>query len=589
LKYRTFTLHIEKREQGQTLFPAVLSSETPVERSFGMEILSHGPGEVNMTRARRGLPLLWNHNSSEVIGRVSNIRLTGDRKLRGELKPGTSARAEEIWRDVREGVIGDVSVGYEYGDNKPLQQKDGTYVFRNWQPLEVSLVSIPADAAAGIGRNISLERKKRKMKDNDFEDLDFDTSPKRTWGELENRRIQAIMNMCKANNIGRDLEQKMIADRDCTADRAGRVILEELKSRSYNTQKFTYQELGMSRSEVEKYSIARAISAAASNDWQHAGLEREASRAMSQKLGKQPQGFWIPTDVQLRTVSKGAGISTIATDVLAGSFIDLLRNKTVVLQAGATMLPALVGDIKIPRQSATIAAEWVAESSAPTSDDLTLDSVSMVPKTLAALTCYSRKMLLQSLPSIEGIITNDLARVIAVEIDRAAINGSGSGEEPKGLLVYTSGNGIGVVDCSGGLTWQKIIEFESTVAGANADLGNLAYITSPKVRGALKSTFTNSTYGEQPVWSRGADGRERVNGYAAFATANVPDTISTSKSGMIFGNFSDLLIGQWGALDLVVNPWGQTDFSKGDVSVRAMADVDIAVRHLESFAIAIDI
>jgi HK97 family phage major capsid protein len=246
-----------------------------------------------------------------------------------------------------------------------------------------------------------------------------------------------------------------------------------------------------------------------------------------------------------------------------------------------------VGDISIPRQSGTLTGEWVGESTAPSGGDMTLDSISLAPKTVGSLTSYSRKMLLQSTPGIEGLIMADLAAVVAGAIDKAALVGSGSGSEPKGLFTYIAGDGIGVVTTSGTLSWAKVVELESTVATANADMGSLGYVTSPKVRGMLKVAFTNTTYGEIPIWSRqGAN--EVVNGYRALATSNVPDTFTSTHSGLIFGNWSDLIIGEWGVLDLSTDPYG-TNFGKGDVSVRALMDVDIAVRHLASFAYAKDI
>jgi HK97 family phage major capsid protein/HK97 family phage prohead protease len=586
MRYRIFSLSIEKRSGAKT-YPATLSTETPVERDFGLEVLSHKQGEVDLARAKRGLPLLWSHDSREVIGRVERIQLTTDRRLRGELRPGTSERAQEIWRDVEEGIIKDLSVGYSYGNSRPTVDPDtGARTFRNWMPLEISLVAVPADAAAGIGRSKTIAKRGK----NDMKDIvhDDDPEPKLTYGELENRRARAIRNLCRQNNISHELTDKLAGDINMTVDMAASIILRELKTRNYGTETFEGRELGMSQREIGRYSIAKAINAAASNNWQRAGLELEASRAMAQRMGRQPMGFFVPTDVLMtRTVQKSTGISTIATDVLSGSFIDILRAKTVTLQLGATFLNGLQGDVSIPRQSGTLTGEWVAESTAPTADDMTLDNISLTPKTVGALTSYSRKMLLQSAPGIEGLIMSDLTRVIAVAIDNAAINGSGSGSEPKGLFTYTSGDGIGVVTTSGTLSWAKIVEFESTVAAANADIGNLGYLTSPKVRGVLKSTFTNDTYGEVPIWTRNGD-NEICNGYRAMAISLVPDTFSSTNSGMIFGNWADLIIGEWGVLDLATDPYG-TNFGKGDVSVRALMDADVAVRHLASFAHATDI
>jgi len=243
----------------------------------------------------------------------------------------------------------------------------------------------------------------------------------------------------------------------------------------------------------------------------------------------------------------------------------------------------LVGNIAIPRATGGATAYWVAETGAPTESQQAFDQVALSPKTVGAFTDISRKLLLQSSIDVEGFVRNDLATVLALAIDLAGINGSGASNQPTGIL-----NTAGIGSVAGGTnglapTYQNMIDLETAVALANADVGAMGYLTNAKVRGKLKSTQKVATYGDDFVW--GEDGA--VNGYAATVSNQVPSNLTKGTStgvcsAILFGNFADLIIGQWGALDLTVDPY--TGSTSGTVRVVALQDVDIAVRHAESFA-----
>lgn len=355
--------------------------------------------------------------------------------------------------------------------------------------------------------------------------------------------------------------------------------------------------IGMSDREVRRYSIVRAINAASSHDWRGAELEREASEAVAKRIGREPSGFFVPYDwaEQRQTERRdltvnplAAGGYLVATDLLAQSFIDLLRNRMMVRAAGATILSGLVGDVAIPKQTGGATAYWVAESGAPTESALAVGQVALTPKTVGAYTDISRKLLKQSSVDVEVLVRRDLSTVLALAIDKAALHGTGAANEPRGIA---STAGIGSV--AGGTngaapTWQNIVQLETEVAIDNADIGALAYMTNAKVRGKLKVTLKNQTYGEIPVWESGAN---PLNGYTAFVTNQVRSDLNKGTSvgvcsAIFFGNWADLIIGMWGVLDILVDPY--TGSTSGTVRVVALQDVDVAVRHAESFAAMLD-
>jgi HK97 family phage major capsid protein len=280
-----------------------------------------------------------------------------------------------------------------------------------------------------------------------------------------------------------------------------------------------------------------------------------------------------------------AGGNLVATDLLSGSFIDLLRNAMIIMGMGTRMLTGLQGNIAIPRQTGGGTAYWVAEAGTPTLGDQAFDQVPMSPKTVGARTQISRKLLLQSSVDIENFVRGDLATTLGLAIQAGAIQGGGA-NEPTGIL-QTAGIGV-VAGGTNGLapTWDHVVDLETAVSVANADVGTLAYLTNAKVRGVLKKTFVDAGSGIR-VWQ---NGDTPLNGYRAGVTNAVPSNLTkgtgTNLSAILFGNFADLLIGMWGGLDLQVDPYSAGN--SGAVIVRAFQDVDVAVRHPESFAAMVD-
>lgn len=352
-------------------------------------------------------------------------------------------------------------------------------------------------------------------------------------------------------------------------------------------------ELGLDGKEVRSYSLVRAINAAATGNWKGAEFERECSEEIAKRSGKTPAGFFVPTDVQrmqrdLSGVTATAGAELVATNLLTGSFIDLLRNKMVVKQAGATVLSDLVGNIAIPRQTGGGTFYWVGADGAPTESEQAFDQVTMTPKVGGAFTDIGRSLLKQTSMDVEAMVVNDLATICALGIDFAALNGVGTAEskDPKGVANITGIGSVAGGDNGAVPTFGNIIDLETAVAAANADLGRLGYITNAKVRGKLKQTPKVTGYPDF-IWAND----NTLNGYNALVSNQVPSNLVKGTSGtkcsqIFFGNWADLIIGQWGTLDILVDPY--TGGGAGTVRIRALQDVDVCVRHAASFALMAD-
>ena len=594
-----FTREIELRaaEADGDLIPCVLASETPVDRGGYLEVLSHRPADVDLRRAP--LPLIVQHDHTQLnVGVVEQVRIEGG-KLRGLARFSSGAQAQQILADVKAGIVRSLSVGYQL--LKTLTETGNTVRF-SWLPYEVSVVSVPADIEAGFYRSLNHSTKGRNiMTDITITENDTTSRSQRrssNHGTLDEReRVQEIAAIGHAHNLQNDANRAIADGTSLDAFRA--LAMSRIKDTGALRLAESSDELGMSRREVEQFSFVKAILAQVDPNFarRSAGFELEASRAMEQKLGKPPQGIYVPSEVlrHQRDLMAGTdGGSLVATNLLADSFITLLRKRSHVVNLGATVIGDLVGNVAIPSQSGAAAAFWVAEGGSPIESQQVFGQVPLAPKTVGAFTDFTRRMLLQATPDIEAIVRADLAGIIGVEMDRVAIHGSGAANEPRGIL-NTSGIGSVSIGANGGaITWAHVLQLEEALAKANADDGALAYATNNKVRRALKGTTkVVADAGAGFIWSdeaRTPDGYGSLNGYKSAASNNVPSNLvkgtGTNLSAMIFGNWADVLIGQWGGLDILVDKFASG--TSGGTRVVALLDMDIAIRRAASFAAIID-
>jgi HK97 family phage major capsid protein len=483
--------------------------------------------------------------------------------------------AQEILSDVRDGVLRNVSFGYSI--DKMEERGSGDYVATAWSPYEISVVSVPADPGVGIGRSLTEDTAASAAPTPDPIPSMENTTPdlavvRAEAAEAERARISDITALCDKHSMA-DLGRQLI-DSGRSIDEARAAVLDKLDIQQEPVN-MSAADIGLTEKESRSFSFLRAINYLANPAdraaREAAAFEIEASDAAAAKLGRQSRGITIPQDVLRRDLNVGAataGGNLVATELDAGSFIDLLRNASALDQAGATVLTGLTGNVAIPRQSGAGTAYWVAESGSPTESQQTVDQVSLTPRTVAAFTDYSRRLMIQSSIDVENMVRSDLARVIALKIDAAGLYGTGSSSEPLGLKNTT---GIGTEDFAAAApTFAEVVALESDVATANALLGSPVYLMNAAMRGNLKTTKKDAGSGIF-IMENG-----EVNGYRGVLSNQV------ASGDLWFGNFADLIIGYFSGLDIMVDPY--TNSTSGTVRVVAMQDCDIACRHPESFS-----
>jgi HK97 family phage major capsid protein/HK97 family phage prohead protease len=555
-----------------------VSSELAVERSFGKEILVHEQGAIDMAFLASGrAPLLLDHDMEKQIGVIESVELSADRKLRAKVRFGRSALAEEVYQDVVDGIRANVSVGYRVNKMERSASGKDEYLVRSWSPLEVSVVSIPADPSVGVGRSaaalepkptIEPSIKKESKMDNEV-NLD---AVRAEAAEAAARNVSEILSLAARHNK-RDLGDAAI--------KAGKSIEQfrgELLDVIGSDKPLENDNIGLSKKEVRQFSVVRAIAALANPSDRRlreaAAFEFEASEAAAQRYGRTAQGVMVPTDVlgvwKQRDLNTSDDNELVATNLLANEFIDVLRNQASVMQAGARMLPGLVGNVAIPKKTAASTGAWIStEGGAATESEPTFGTVSLTPKNIGAFSDMTRQLILQSTPAIEALVRDDLTQALALAIDKGALEGSGSSGQPTGIL-NTAGVNKPSSFAAAVPTFAEMVALESAVAEDNALFGNLAYITDAATYGGLKTKSKDSGSGMFVIENGQANGYRVIRSQQATA------------GNVYFGNFSDCLIGMWGGLDLTVDPY--TASTTGTVRIVALQTVDVAVRNAVSFA-----
>lgn len=579
------------------------SSEEPYERFFGVEILGHQRGEVRAEWIGSGrAPLLVDHQPGldNQVGRIESVTIA-DGRGRARVRFGKSEKARAILERVNDGEITAVSVGYRvHAMRLESEGSDGvaTYRVTDWEPLEVSLVAIPADRTVGVGRSDGGELVSIPIHGGGAMSTELTrahqaqpaaaTRPATKPGASDERtrisEILAIGDRFKMQDAAReaiDKGESVEAFRQKVLDRLGEGGQQVLTNTAMP---------GLSPRDLGRdFSLLRLVQAQVSGDWSRAGFEREVSQEIANRMNRGTNGAFVPswalcTRATLTSSTAGQLVGTVHAGEL---FIQELKPRSAVISLGATTLRDLSKNVAIPRQTAGTTAEWVAEDTAATESTPTFDQVTLAPNQLAARVSMSRRMVVQSDPAIEELMRRDLMDGIATAVDKAAINGSGTGAEPTGIL-NTSGVAVVPMGTNGAnITWANLVKFQTEIATDNADMGQLGYLTNSAVIGYLRSNEKVATTGKFML----EDDAERLAGRRFAESNNVPSNLTkgtgTDLSAMIYGNWADLLIGEFGAMEIIVDPYTNSD--TGRVRITAHSFWDIAPRHAESFAIANDI
>lgn len=589
------TIDTEKR----TVMVGV-SSEAPVERSFGQEVIDHSRDNMNLDFLNSGrAPLLMNHDMEQQIGVVESVELDENaRRLRAKVRFGKGERASEVFDDVADGIRQNISVGYRIDSRVERDGDPEDYYRVATTPMEISIVSIPADQSSqvGVGREYSetlistpIERKS-EMSEIDLEAVKAEAA------KTAQRNAKDIMTLARKHNKA-DLGEDALG-RGLSIDEFRGELLESIGNQPLETPASV---VDAPVKEQRAYSLAKMLRAQVTQDWSSAKLEQEMHQEIVKNTGKEGRGIYVP---DFAWGSRAGVMTTAATGAISGEnvtdafvptiqrgdlFIEALRARQIMSGLGVTYMSGLTNRVRIPKFSAGATAAFVEEAGDVSDQSQTDASVTLQPRTLGAKATMSRLLMLESVPSIEQVVQNDLLRSLADAIEYYAIQGSGSSGQPTGLLNTSN---IGNVDISAGtdvaaLTWADITDIVKTVEDANGIINQaaLGWLSNPKVKAKLANTVKVATTDSIMLLN---DPWNNIYGYRAEFTTNVPSNLDSGDGGsdasaLIFGDFSQLMVGLFGAPSILVDPY--TASASGDVTINVHQEVDVAVRNAESFAI----
>lgn len=624
------------------------SSETPVVRWWGEETLSHDPMHVRMGRLSDGAALLWNHDWDDQRGVVESARIDSDRKGRALVRFSRSEEGEKLWQDVKDKIKRHVSVGYFIHGMRLIEVVGELerWLIDDWEPYEISIVSVPADTAVGVGRSAdippmdtpptqvetspvtptnptravnSTEEEPKRMNIKTLRDASGNLVRAECDDDGNIVKVLEVLERAgegerSARNAGAEGERTRVREINALAERFGKavpdaerlareaidkgrtpadfqaVILDAVEKRTAQplNDQAAAADIGLSSREVGEFSllkVARALADPSSRSLREAAaMEFRASEAAANMVGSTTGNFVIPSDVLRRAVggdfsraalstamTGAAGGHLVDTTLMSGSFIDMLRKRATILRLGR-VLGGLVGNVDVPKQVAGGTGYWVGEGQDVGEVTAGLGNVILSPKTVGGFSDVTRRMLMQSSKDAEALLRDNLAKALALTLDAAGYYGPGTDNTPRGITNYTGINAKAFVGDNP--TWGELVDMETAIALDDADVANMHYVAAAGFRGYAKQTPKFPTAGSATIWPETGNG---VNGYTCEITNQV------QAGDVIFGNFDDLLIGMWGALELKA-----TDAPlhlSGGLRLVAFQDVDFALRRTESFCL----
>lgn len=641
----TADFKIEERTDEALTFS--FSSEAPVNRWYGPEVLVHEADAVDLARMNDGGVYLWNHDRDVVLGVAEKAWLGDDRRLYATVKwsPNTLERGSEEWKrrqDVEAGIVRNVSFAYEINDVRMVEE---TVFVTKWNVLEVSSVSVPADQSVGLGRAMddpwveptpvapeppaeadpapvaaapdvgveavpSLKCQQAASPAETSDELPMTTEInvaelQQDARRAERDRVATIRGMCDQFSLP-DLAEKLIND-DSNVDAARAVVMQQLGMRKVEFEGRVHDagaaDLGLSKREVKRFSLCRLVnhmmdpSAKTSSE---AGFELEVTRAaadlQSKTLNKSARGFLIPWEVlgvnrAAETPGQSVGVfgdggALVGSNRLDAQFIDLIRNRSAFLNSGLTMLSGLEGNVEIPKKLGSSTYYFVGENIDVTNSKLAFGLINMIPRTIGVRVPVSRRAMIQSSPDIENLLRIDIAESVSLGMDSTIGYGTGSNGQPLGIINTT---GIGSVTFDGGADKA----FPASLGGSTHDCGvwgnyvdlETALAANNLDAGSMRYIMNSVVKGALKQTLRASAAGSDYIMTDAGEVNGYPVVVSNQMqtNDVLFGNFADCVVGMWSGLDLIVDPYTQS--ASGQSIITVHQDFDVAVRRPQSFAL----
>lgn len=619
--------------QKEGLVEFSICSDTPVRRydEFGREydeILLINEESVDLSRLQSGsAPFLWGHNQDDVLGVIEKAWIDGN-KVRILVRFSKREEAQRRREDVLDGISTCCSIGYEIQHCKQADQiqhcKQGegnTIIVDKFMIYEASLVSVPADDSVGYQRNFSPVNSDTKVNNDNsklLHNIDKQSMEKAISEEkIEEKNespeedkqvvdptVEEIVPVAVEGGLTNDDNNGAIADESGDESIAGTdnehregVVEENLTGVSENeiignpvieesketeeSQEMSEEEESVeeeSESKVEedkqinerskntmKFSIRKAIlNATTRGKFDPESVETQSMNELRAKYGLNEADV-ILENTRAIDGSEALNQTIYRPDLYAGA----LRPQSVIARVGATYVPVEGPSISFAVAEKGCAGGFVDVNGEIPNADMTFVQKTLTPKKFGAYCELSYKALLQDRPEIEQVITEDILKAVDEIRDKALVAGTGTGNEPTGIL---NTDGINTVTLPDTFSLATAYEFEKPIRDANIFTDNLKWVMSSKMFYKLATTPKSSTALNEFL----IDENRKMIGYDVIVDNHLGD------NGILLGDFSEAIVADFEPISLkVVEDAGLS--RKQAVEVQSFGAVDVCVRRPKAF------
>jgi HK97 family phage major capsid protein len=582
------------------LYRVSASSEYEVERGFmgfrWREKLDHSPSAVQLGRFASGrAPVLVDHETGDQVGVIQSAELKA-RRVVTEVRFGRSQRAQEIQQDVDDEIRGPSSIGYLPKRARLVEEDEENgdlWLITLWEPVELSLVPVPADPTVGANRAAGITGGFPPVEIEEMEGIEVGNT---NGAPTRNREAELVEISGMCQEYGVTLRREWI-ERGLTPDAVGREILKLQAAGQVSLGAAPAAEDpldALSLRDRSRFSYARAILVACGEE--RGGVEAEVSQGLARAYPGARRGSSNSIMVPLRigASKRGAldtktpgGSSELVFDQ-PGELIELLRPKSLCARAGARIVSGLTGNVGFVKKTGAGSVTWQSENPGPPGvpqNNLSTGLVVASPKTLMGFESYSRQLLIQAASAgldAEVMVREDLAEGHALAFDGAALHGSGVGGEPLGVFAVPGTNAGTLSDPP---SYEELVEMIGLVGDANAETDRLQWFMTPLLAAKLKAVLVASAAGSAMIWEGPLSGG-MVAGYKAWASNQVSKVLGAggNEHGVALGDWSQVLFLTWNALELIVDPF--TKKTEGLVEIVSYQLGDTLVRQPSAFAVA---
>lgn len=550
------------------------------------EVLRVTPEAVDLTRLNGGAAVLRNHDTDHTYGVVKRAFIEGGRLYTRLRFRKNEPEAVAAFRDAVDGTLPNVSLGYQPLETE-FRQENGVRIgeVTRWMPFEVSVaVGVPADATVGFYRSMTktgeskmeveskeptsdeLRAKIRELEEENAQLKKRSEEPPPEDGKKEDPPPPEGKKEEETRSACNESELRAMAATFNRLDLLPGALQRNLTPEAFKSELQNNLYRGSIKvMEKREYSIVRAIRSLV-DESVDAAVERAESARLYREAGLKPSRGSIMISTRAFDGAANVGKALIGTDHRADMFIDKLRT---VMAVQPTFMDGLVGNVDIPLLSGSSTVNWVVglNSDAAETKPAT-DSITLSPKKLTGYVDVGLDLLTQGTPDATNIVLNDLFEVMARKLENTILKGATVSTLTIPGLAGTTGVKTVVIADVTRATWQDMLKFEAAVS-SYANMGNVQFILSGPDRAMFKGISKDTGSGRFICESN------EIDGYKAAISGEL------ASGDIFFGDFSRILVGRWGGLEVMIDPYSLS--KSGGVRLVVRMICDIAVRQPEAF------